>query len=91
MTARALVFYVACALTAVGLGLVFACSFLPDERRILAGAGMAVFAIGGTLLLITRGRQARTSVKSWTGPAAVGFVIGVPLLIGLGVYRWIHP
>jgi hypothetical protein len=75
----------------IGLGLIIACSFQADEsRRYFAGGGLLLLALGGTGLFALKGRQARTSVQSWTGPAAVGFVIGIPVLIGIAVYAYLH-
>jgi hypothetical protein len=67
---------------AVGFGLILACSFQEGvPRKQLAGAGLAAVAVGGAALLLLQGRQLRGSVKSWTGPAAVAFIIGGPILM----------
>jgi hypothetical protein len=75
----------------IGLGLVIACSFRADEtRRYFAAGGLALLALGGLGLFLLKGRQARSSVQSWTGPAAVGFVIGIPIVVGIAVYAYLH-
>jgi hypothetical protein len=88
---RTYALFLAFAALGIGLGLIIACSFQADaSRSLMAGGGLALLALGGTGLFLLKGRQARSSVQSWTGPAAVGFVIGVPVLIGLVVYAYLH-
>ena len=88
---RAYAQFLAFAALGIGIGLVIACSFQADEsRRYFAGAGLALLAGGGAALFLLKGREARQSVKSWTGPAAVGFVVGIPILVGLAVYAYLH-
>ena len=88
---RAYAQFLAFAALGIGIGLVIACSFQADaSRRYFAGAGLALLAVGGTALILLKGREARQSVKSWTGPAAVGFVIGIPILLGVAVYAYLH-
>jgi hypothetical protein len=76
------------ALVMTGLGLVIACGFQPPglSRRYLAAFGLLAIALGGAGLIALEGRFARDSVKSWTGPAAVAFVVGGPLLVGFFVW-----
>ena len=88
---RAYAQFLAYAALGIGLGLIIACSFQADaSRSLMAGGGLALIALGGAGLFALKGRQMRSSVKSWTGPAAVGFVIGIPVLVGLGVYAFLH-
>jgi predicted Co/Zn/Cd cation transporter (cation efflux family) len=88
---RAYALFIAFTALGVGFGLIIACSFLADEsRRYLAGGGLALVALGGAGLFLLKGRQARTSVKSWTGPAAVAFVLGGPIIVGLCIFAFLH-
>jgi hypothetical protein len=88
---RAYALFATFAAMGLGLGLIIACSFQADaSRSLMAGGGLALLALGGAGLFLLKGRQARASVQSWTGPAAVGFVVGIPILIGVGVYAFLH-
>jgi hypothetical protein len=88
---RAYALFLAFAAVGIGIGLIIACSFQADaSRSLMAGGGLALIALGGAGLFLLKGRQARSSIKSWTGPAAVGFVVGIPILVGIGVYAFLH-
>jgi hypothetical protein len=74
--------FLAYAALALGFGLILACSFQEGlPRQQLAGSGLGAIALGGVGLLLLKGRALRSSVKSWTGPAAVAFIIGGPILM----------